>query len=148
MRHSPFEETKLVDEFYDVAISNVPFGDYRPFDLKFPRFLIHGYFFAASLSKVRPGGLIAFVTSRGTLDKQDGALREFAARQADFLGAIRLPNDGFKRNANTEVTTDIVFLRKRFAGEVRAGPAWQELRNIHSSLGETNRPCKRLCARC
>ena len=119
IRHAAFEEAKLADDFFDVAISNVPFGDYRPFDPRFQshQFLIHDYFFAASLAKVRPGGLIAFVTSRGTLDKQDTVLRDFVARQADFIGAIRLPNDAFKQNANTEVTTDIVFLRKRLPSE-------------------------------
>ena len=137
LRHSPFEEAKLADDFYDAAISNVPFGDYRPFDRRFPRFLIHDYFFAATLSRVRPGGLIAFVTSRGTLDKQDAQLREFVDRQADLLGAIRLPNDAFKRNANTEVTTDIVFLRKRFEGEARSGPAWTELGETTNPVGET-----------
>ena len=137
VRHSPFETAKLADESFDVAVSNVPFGDYRPFDRRFPRFLIHDYFFAATLAKVRPGGLVAFVTSRGTLDKQDGQLREFVAGQADLLGAIRLPNDAFKRNANTEVTTDIVFLRKRFAGEPRSGPDWIRLSETPNSVGET-----------
>ena len=138
IRHSPFEEAKLADDFYDVAISNVPFGDYRPFDPRYQshRFLIHDYFFAAALAKVRPGGLVAFVTSRGTLDKQDTVLRDFAARQADLLGAIRLPNDAFKRNANTEVTTDIVFLRKRLLGEARNGPPWKELGTITNSQGD------------
>lgn len=137
LRHSPFETAKLADESFDVAISNVPFGDYRPFDRRFPRFLIHDYFFAASLARVRPGGLVAFVTSRGTLDKQDGQLREFVAGQADLLGAIRLPNDAFKRNANTEVTTDLVFLRKRLPGETPSGPAWTGLGETPNSVGET-----------
>ena len=137
LRHSAFEDAKLADEYFDLAISNVPFGDYRPFDPKFPRFLIHDYFFAAALAKVRPGGLIAFVTSRGTLDKREGALREHVERRADLLGAIRLPDDAFKRNANTEVTTDIVFLRKRLPGEVSAGSAWRELGRHTNSLGET-----------
>ena len=138
IRHSPFEEAKLADDFYDVAISNVPFGDYRPFDprLQSNRFLIHDYFFAAALMKIRPGGLVAFVTSRGTLDKQDTLLRDFVARKADLLGAIRLPNDAFKRNANTEVTTDIVFLRKRLPGEPRGGQAWKELATITNSRDE------------
>ncbi len=137
LRHSPFEAAKLADDSFDMAISNVPFGDYRPFDRRFPRFLIHDYFFAASLARVRPGGLVAFVTSRGTLDKQDGQLREFVAGQADLLGAIRLPNDAFKRNANTEVTTDIVFLRKRLSGETPAGPDWTGLGETTNSFGET-----------
>ena len=118
IRHQPFEEAKLADGFYDVAISNIPFGDYKPFDPRFKswNFVIHDYFFAATLEKVRPGGLILFITSRGTLDKVDAALREYLSQQADLLGAIRLPNDAFKKNANTEVTTDIVMLRRRLPG--------------------------------
>ncbi len=139
IRHCPFEEAKLADNFYDVVISNVPFGDYRPFDPRFQswRFLIHDYFFAAALAKTRPGGILAFVTSRGTLDKQDPVLREFAARQADLIGAIRLPNDAFKRNANTEVTTDMVFLRKRHPDEPQSGPAWMELLPVNNSREES-----------
>ena len=139
IRHSPFEEAKLADDFYDVVISNVPFGDYRPYDPRFQswRFLIHDYFFAAALAKARPGGIVAFVTSRGTFDKQDTVLREFAARQADLIGAIRLPNDAFKRNANTEVTTDMVFLRKRLTDEPQSGPAWMELRPVTNSREES-----------
>ena len=127
IRHQPFEESKLADDFYDVAISNVPFGSHCPYDPRFKswRFLIHDYFFAAALAKVRPGGLILFITSKGTLDKQDAALREYVAHQADLLGAIRLPNDAFKRNANTEVTTDLVILRKRLPGELPSGPTWR-----------------------
>lgn len=138
IRHQPFEESKLTTEFYDVAISNIPFGDYKPFNPRFKKwnFVIHDYFFAATLDKVRPGGLILFVTSRGTLDKVDGALREYVASQADLLGAIRLPNNAFKRNANTQVTTDIVLLRKRLPGEIPIGPAWKALAQITNSLGE------------
>ena len=138
VRHAPFEDTKLADDFYDVAISNIPFGDYRPFDARFKswNFLIHDYFFAAALTKVRLGGLVVFITSKGTLDKADSTLREHLDRTADFLGAIRLPNDAFKKNANTEVTTDIVVLRKRLPGEVRAGSAWKELGQHTNALGE------------
>ena len=102
LRHSPFEEARLQPDSFDLAISNVPFGDYRPFDPRFPRLLIHDYFFAAALAWVRPGGLIAFITSRGTLDKQDATLRDLVAAQANLLGAIRLPNTAFKENANTK----------------------------------------------
>src|SRR6185503_11657277 len=139
IRHQPFEEAKLADGFYDLAISNIPFGDFKPFDPRFKRwnFVIHDYFFAATLAKVRPGGLLLFITSKGTLDKVDGALSEYVAQQADLLGAIRLPNDAFKQNANTEVTTDIVMLRKRLAGEVPQGPTWKALGQIQNSLGET-----------
>ena len=139
IRHQPFEEAKLAAGFYDVAISNIPFGDYKPFDPRFKswNFLIHDYFFAAALEKVRPGGLILFITSKGTFDKVDGSLREYVAQQADLLGAIRLPNDAFKKNANTEVTTDIVMLRKLLPGELSQGPAWKELVEITNSEGET-----------
>ena len=137
LRHQPFEETKLHPDSFDLAISNVPFGDYRPFDPRFPKLLIHDYFLAATLALVRPGGLVAFVTSRGTLDKQDATLRELVAAQADLLGAIRLPNDAFKENANTEVTTDIVFLRKRLPGEASSAPAWRNVTPISNAAGET-----------
>jgi N12 class adenine-specific DNA methylase len=139
IRHQPFEETKLPDGFYDVAISNIPFGNYKPFDPRFKgwNFLIHDYFFAAALNKIRPGGLILFVTSHGTLDKQDAALRNYLFHQADLLGAIRLPNDAFKRNTNTEVTTDIVMLRKRLPGETPKGPEWMQTVEITNSVGET-----------
>lgn len=137
LRHSPFEETRLQPDSFDLAISNVPFGDYRPFDPRFPRLLIHDYFFAAALAWVRPGGLIAFITSRGTLDKQDAQLRELVAAQAELLGAIRLPNTAFKENANTEVTTDIVFLRKRLPGEAPSGPSWRELAPVRNSVGDS-----------
>ncbi len=139
IRPQPFEESRLVDDFYDVAISNVPFGDYRPFDPRFRanHFLIHDYFFAAALTKVRPGGLVLFLTSKGTLDKADATLRAHLDQSADFLGALRLPNTAFKRNANTEVTTDLVVLRKRLPGEARAGQPWRELRPMTNSLGET-----------
>ena len=139
IRHQPFEEARLADGYFDVAISNVPFGDHRPFDPRFKGwgFVIHDYFFAATLEKVRPGGLIVFITSKGTLDKTDTALREYVSAQADLLGAIRLPNDAFKKNANTEVTTDIVILRKRLPGELPSGPAWKSPSEITNSENET-----------
>lgn len=138
IRHQSFEEAVLADGFYDVAISNIPFGDYKPYDARLKKwnFVIHDYFFAAALEKIRPGGLILFITSKGTLDKVDGVLREYVAQKAEFLGAIRLPNDAFKRNANTEVTTDIVILRKRMPGELPAAPAWKELGQVTNSRGE------------
>ena len=138
IRHQPFEESKLADGFYDVAVGNIPFGDFVPHDPRFKQwsFVVHDYFFAAALDKVRPGGLILFITSKGTLDKQNGALREYLASQADLVGAIRLPNDAFKKNANTEVTTDIIVLRKRLPGELPAGTAWREVAVISNSLGE------------
>ena len=118
-----------------------PVRRFHRYDPRFKawKFLIHDYFFAAALDKVRPGGLILFITSKGTLDKQDGALREYVASQADLLGAIRLPNDAFKKNANTEVTTDIVILRKRLPGELPAGPAWKEVDRDHQLPGRNHR---------
>ncbi|HRI15562.1 MAG TPA: DNA helicase, partial [Verrucomicrobiota bacterium] len=138
IRHSPFEEARLAEDFYDVAISNVPFGDYQPFDRRFQSWdlRIHDYFFAAALTNVRPGGLVLFITSRGTLDKADETVRRLLSSKADFLGAIRLPNDTFKQNANTEVTTDLVILRKRLTGEPLAGQPWLSLEMIPNSLGE------------
>ncbi|HRZ54216.1 MAG TPA: DEAD/DEAH box helicase family protein [Candidatus Paceibacterota bacterium] len=139
IRHQPFEEATLADGFYDLALSNIPFGSYTPYDPRFKawKFVIHDYFFAAALEKVRPGGLLLFITSTGTLDKQNGALREYVAHQADLLGAIRLPNDAFKHNAHTEVTTDLVILRKRLPGELPQGPAWKELADLTNSVGES-----------
>jgi N12 class adenine-specific DNA methylase len=139
IRHQPFEETRLADGFYDVAISNIPFGDYQPFDPRFNVFTfpIHDYFFAAALEKVRPGGMILFVTSKGTLDKEDSTLREYLAQRANFVGAVRLPNDAFRRNANTEVTTDIVILRKLNPGETPAGAGWKETAEHVNANGET-----------
>jgi N12 class adenine-specific DNA methylase len=139
IRHQPFEDSRLADGFFDVAISNIPFGDYKPFDPQFKNwnFVIHDYFFAKALDKVRPGGLVLFVTSKGTMDKLDGALRAYVAHQADLVGAIRLPNDAFKKNANTEVTTDIIILRKRLVGELPQGPAWKAIGEITNSLGES-----------
>ena len=124
IRTQGFENAKLADGFFDVAISNVPFGDYPVHDpsLNAFRFPIHDYFFAKSLEKVRPGGLIMFITSRGTMDKLDSTLREYLAPKAELLGAIRLPNTAFKQNAGTEVTTDIVMLRKLHPGETPRGP--------------------------
>jgi len=138
IRHQPFEEAKVADDFYDVAISNIPFGDYQPYDACFKKwkFIIHDYFFAATLERIRPGGLILFVTSRGTLDKMDGGLREYVASKADLLGAIRLPNDAFKKNANTEVTTDIVMLRKRTPGALPSRPDWKKVTHESDSATE------------
>ena len=110
-----FEETDFRDGQFDVVIGNVPFGQFsvndRPYN-KF-RFLIHDYFFAKALDKVRAGGVVAFITSKGTLDKETPTVRKYLARRAELLGAIRLPNNAFKRAAGTEVTTDIIFLKKR-----------------------------------
>jgi N12 class adenine-specific DNA methylase len=132
IRAQGFENAQLADGFYDVAISNVPFGDYPIHDprLNAYRFPIHDYFFAKALDKVRPGGLVLFITSRGTMDKINSTLREFLAPKTEFLGAIRLPNTAFKQNAGTEVTTDIVMLRRLHPGETPRGPAWREVRDF------------------
>lgn len=126
IRAQPFEEAVLPTNSFDLAISNVPFGDYAPFDPKFNarKFRIHDYYFLATLERVRPGGLVAFITSHGTMDKQHSLLRELVAEKADLLAAVRLPNTAFKQNANTRVTTDILYLRKRLPGEKPNGIAW------------------------
>lgn len=110
-----YEDTNLPNSFFDVAVGNVPFGDFKVLDKKYDKhkFLIHDYFFAKTLDKVRPGGVIAFITSKGTLDKENPSVRKYIAQRADLLGAIRLPNNTFKVNAGTEVTSDIIFLQKR-----------------------------------
>ena len=110
-----YEDTNLPNSFFDVAVGNVPFGDFKVLDKKYDKhkFLIHDYFFAKTLDKVRPGGVIAFITSKGTLDKENPSVRKYIAQRADLLGTIRLPNNTFKANAGTEVTSDIIFLQKR-----------------------------------
>ena len=110
-----YEATSLPDSFFDVAIGNVPFGAYGVADKRYDRnrFLIHDYFFAKTLDKVRPGGIIAFVTSSGTMDKKNPSVRKYIAQRADLLGAIRLPNNAFLANAGTGVVADILFLQKR-----------------------------------
>ena len=110
-----YEDTNLPNSFFDVAVGNVPFGDFKVLDKKYDKhkFLIHDYFFAKTLDKVRPGGVVAFITSKGTLDKENPSVRKYIAQRADLLGAIRLPNNTFKANAGTEVTSDIIFLQKR-----------------------------------
>ena len=110
-----FENSKLKENSFDVAVGNVPFGDIRVYDRKYNpnNLLIHDYFFSKSLDMLKPGGVVAFITSKGTLDKLDPTARRLLAEKADFLGAVRLPNNAFKANAGTEVTSDIIFLKKR-----------------------------------
>ena len=110
-----FEDTNLPDSFFDAAVGNVPFGQFKVPDKRYDKhnFLIHDYFFARTLDKVRPGGVVAFITSKGTMDKENPAVRKYIAQRADLLGAIRLPNNTFKDAAGTEVTSDIIFLQKR-----------------------------------
>lgn len=110
-----FENSNLKSESFDVAVGNVPFGDIRVYDKKYNKenLLIHDYFFSKSLDMVKPGGVVAFITSKGTLDKRNDTARRLLAEKAEFLGAVRLPNNAFKANAGTEVTSDIIFLQKR-----------------------------------
>ena len=110
-----FEETNLPDSFFDGVVGNVPFGDFKVSDKRYDKhkFLIHDYFFAKSLDKLRPGGVMALVTSKGTMDKETLAVRKYIAQRAELLGAIRLPNNTFKGNAGTEVVSDILILQKR-----------------------------------
>lgn len=111
----PFEQAEIPDSFFDAVVGNVPFGDFSVADKRYDKnhFLIHDYFFAKSLDKLRPGGVMALVTSKGTMDKENPAVRKYIAHRAELLGAIRLPNDTFKGNAGTEVVSDILILQKR-----------------------------------
>ena len=115
IRVEGYEKTDLPDSFFDIAIGNVPFGDFKINDSRYDKnnFLIHDYFFAKTLDKVRPGGIIAFITSKGTMDKENPEVRKYIAQRADLLGAIRLPDNTFTKNAGTKVTSDIIFLQKR-----------------------------------
>lgn len=110
-----YEKTAFPNDFFDAAVGNVPFGQYKVADKKYDKynFLIHDYFFGKTLDQVRPGGVIAFITSKGTMDKENPKVRKYIAQRAELLGAVRLPNTAFKANAGTEVTSDILFLQKR-----------------------------------
>lgn len=123
-----FEETQHPDSFFDIAVGNVPFGNYsipdKRYDKQHP--LIHDYFFMKTLDKVRPGGVVAFITSKGTMDKKDPSVRRYLAERAELLGAVRLPNNAFQANAGTEVTTDILFLQKRERPAI-SEPDWVQL---------------------
>lgn len=123
-----FEETNLPDSFFDGVVGNVPFGDFKVSDKRYDKhkFLIHDYFFAKSLDKLRPGGVMALVTSKGTMDKETLAVRKYIAQRAELLGAIRLPNNTFKGNAGTEVISDILILQKRDR-LIDIEPAWVHL---------------------
>ena len=124
-----FEETSYPDSFFDCVIGNVPFGAYQVSDRRYDRhhFLIHDYFIAKSLDLVRPGGVVAVVTSSGTMDKQNPAVRQYIANRAELLGAIRLPNNAFQRNANTGVVSDILFFQKRDRASIEE-PDWIHLK--------------------
>ena len=126
-----FEETSYPDSFFDCVIGNVPFGAYQVSDRRYDRhhFMIHDYFIAKSLDLVRPGGIVAVVTSSGTMDKQNPAVRQYIANRAELLGAIRLPNNAFQRNANTSVVSDILFFQKRDRASIEE-PEWLNLKEI------------------
>ena len=130
-----YEKADLPDSFYDVAIGNVPFGDFKVNDKRYDKnnFLIHDYFFAKTLDKVRAGGIIAFITSKGTLDKANSSFRKYIAERADLIGAIRLPNDTFSKNAGTRVTSDIIFLQKRDVPQY-SEPEWLYLNNNEDGI--------------
>lgn len=130
-----FEDTSFSNNFFDIALGNVPFGEFKVNDREYNRnnFLIHDYFFAKSIDKVRNGGVIAFITSSGTMDKKDESIRKYLNARAEFLGAIRLPNDTFKGVAGTEVTSDIVFLKKR-DGVIERDDDWVHLAEDDNGL--------------
>lgn len=130
-----FEHTAHPDNFFDIAIGNVPFGAYTIPDIRYDKYNlnVHDYFFAKSLDKVRPGGVIAFITSKGTLDKKNSSFRKYMAQRAELIGAIRLPNTAFKANAGTEVTSDIIFLQKRDS-ILDVEPDWVQLGNTPDGI--------------
>jgi len=135
-----FTQQKLPGNFFDLAIGNPPFSDTKitsdP-DYKRNKFMLHDYFFAKSVDKVRPGGLLVFVTSKGTMDKGNDSARQYLADRADLLGAIRLPQTAFKQNAGTEVVTDVLFFKKREEGQLAGGEAWLDLGEVTTPEGPT-----------
>ncbi len=130
-----FEETQYPDNFFDVSVGNVPFGDYKLYDPKYAKqnFRIHDYFFAKALDKVRPGGIVAFITSKGTLDKANPSVRKYLAERAELIGAIRLPNTAFRDSAGTDVTSDIIFLQKR-ERKIVVEPDWVHLGRTENGI--------------
>ena len=141
-----FEETPLPDNFFDAVVGNIPFGNYPVFDPTYRSSpavtrAIHDYFFAKSLDKARAGGVVALITSRYTMDKQDATIRQYLAERANLIGAIRLPNTAFKANAGTEVTTDILFLQKHGPGVPASGEAWRELGQSVTGATEMTNEC-------
>lgn len=131
-----FENTSFKNDSFDLAIGNVPFGNYKVADKQYDKlnFMIHDYFFAKTLDKVRPGGLVAFITSKGTMDKKSNQVRKYIAQRAELIGAVRLPNNAFAANAGTEVTSDIIFLKKRDRA-IETDPDW-----LHIGLTEDGIP--------
>lgn len=136
-----YENTNLPDSFYDIAVGNVPFGSFKLHDRRYDKenFLIHDYFFAKTLDKVRPGGVIAFITSKGTMDKANDSVRKYIAQRADLLGAIRLPNNTFKGNAGTEAVADILFLQKRSRPSVQEA-SWVGLEEVYNEEKDLRYP--------
>lgn len=135
VKQAGFERVPLPESYFDLAIGNVPFGSYQVAELKnvgYQNFLIHDYFFAKTLDLLRPGGLLAFITSSGTMDKVDDRVRQYLASKANLLAAIRLPNTAFKKIANTEVTTDILILQKPLSGKTTRG-RWMDTIEVPSS---------------
>ncbi|MBN2162452.1 MAG: hypothetical protein JW713_05875 [Pontiellaceae bacterium] len=138
VRNTDYTKFSAPDGFYDVAVGNPPFANIKIVsDRRYrdKRFMLHDYFFAKSIDKVRPGGLLVFVTSKGTMDKIDDKARRYLAEQADLLGAIRLPQTAFKANAGTDVVTDVIFLRKRQIYEQPAGEAWNDIVEVNTPDG-------------
>ena len=135
IRIAGFEETMFPDNFFDVAVGNIPFGDFKLYDPKYAKhnFRIHDYFFAKALDKVRPGGIVAFVTSKGTLDKANPSVRKYLAERAELIGAVRLPNTAFRDSAGTDVTSDIIFLQKR-EKKIVTEPDWVHLGKTENGI--------------
>lgn len=137
--NSPYEDTDLPNNFFDVTIGNVPFGDFKVVDKKYDKynFLIHDYFFAKSLDKLRPNGVMAFITSKGTMDKKNSSFRRYMSQRADLLGAIRLPNYTFSSLAGTEVTSDILFFKKR-SNVTHIEPSWVNVTTSEDGISLNN----------
>ena len=135
IRVEAFEASVHVDNYYDLVVSNVPFGDYKLYDPRYNKlnYSIHDYFFAKSLDLVREGGLVCFITSKFTMDKLNDSVRRYIDERASLIGSVRLPNTAFKRNANTEVTTDIIFLKKRTAEDI-SGNDWINVHMVDEDL--------------
>ena len=143
IHQEPYEKASLPGNYFDLAISNIPFGDIRVFDSKYKKhdFRIHDYFFAKSLDKVKPGGVVAFITSTGTMDKKNPSVRKYLSDRADLLGAIRLPRNTFRGYAGTSVNADMVFLQKRHAGQAPSNDQWvwsvdQEIKTLKQAFGD------------
>lgn len=137
--NSPYEDTDLPNNFFDVTIGNVPFGDFKVVDKKYDKynFLIHDYFFAKSLDKLRPAGVMAFITSKGTMDKKNSSFRRYLSQKADLLGAIRLPNHTFSSLAGTDVTSDILFFKKR-SNVTHIEPSWVNVTTSEDGISLNN----------